>query len=79
MSPEQGCLASAQKKVKSSVRTSTEIKLALEGPEVIKEPPQVVEETMVGDRTQGLKAFLKPPPNDFSSAWKMFVNGAKTA
>ena len=61
VSPEQGCLASAHKGVESSGAKSFGIKLAPEGHEVIKEPPQSAEATITGEVTEDPEVNIESP------------------
>ncbi|GFY81234.1 DNAJ homologue 2 [Actinidia rufa] len=71
MSSEQGCLASGHREEENSVERSIETKSTLDGLEVIKEPPQVVEGTIVGKITEGPEVDIEPSQIDLSSAWKI--------
>ena len=79
MSPEQDCIVSAQWEEESSEAKSVEIKSVLEGHEVIKEIPQNAEVTIAREITGVLEVNIEPPQIYLSSAWKMFIDGAKNS
>ena len=79
VSLEQGCLVSTHGKEESSEPKSVEIESAPKDYEVIKEPPQNAEVTIVGKITGVPKVNSEPPQIDLSLAWKMFADGVKNS
>ena len=45
--------------------------------EIIREPPQNAEATIIGEITKVPKVNVEPPQIDLTSAWKVFIDGAK--
>ena len=70
MSPVLDFFASTRDEEGSSARTSAKTILALEGPEVRKEPPQDVEEPMIENLTKGSEVHKESPQIDNSSCGK---------
>ena len=60
----QGPLMFARNRGESSAVGPFENQLALGGPEVIQEPPQIVETIVVGEMTDGPKVIAEPPQID---------------
>ena len=77
ISPKQGSLESTHRGEESSGVKSIGIQSAQEDNEVIKEPPQSVKVTIAKKITKVPRVNVKPPQVNLTSAWRMFVDGAK--
>ena len=78
MSPEQGCLVSAHEERESSEAGSSKNQLIPRGPKITREPPQNIETTTDGEMS-GILEVTEPPQIDPTTAWRMFINGAKNS
>ncbi|GFY84506.1 hypothetical protein Acr_03g0012800 [Actinidia rufa] len=65
-----GYLASAHRREESSKAVSSETRLELGGPEIVREPPQVTKTTVIGETTGGLEV-TELPHIDLTLAWKI--------
>ena len=77
MSSKQAYLASAHRQGESSVVETSETQLVPQVPKVIRESPQDAKTMAIGKMIEVPEVIAKPPQINPTSAWRMFVDGAR--